>query len=149
VGFKSDTRDPAVVFHIAPPLQGSANDPRTIGATIAMYNSVGPGGELVIVGLPPVGWTATGPNSYTYKGDKTAAITGATFKTDLIAFKGGKAQWIYTLNEPSQGRVATAFIVGNTFYCADAPAKTGAKNDRVDKFVAEPNTPAPFFCVGP
>ena len=78
-----------------------------------------------------------------------------TFKPDQIAFKGGKALWSYTLNEPSQGRVAAAFIVGTTFYCSDAPAKaTGnppstASNDRVDKFVAQPNTPAPFFCVSP
>ena len=117
-------------------------------------DSVAPGGELVIVGLAAAGWSATGPNSYTYKGAVTAAITKATFKPDGISFQGGKALWNYTLNEPSQGRVAAAFIVGNVFYCSDAPAKgaatgSSAKNDRVDRFIAEPNTPAPPFCVGP
>ena len=155
VKFQSDTTGATFSFeHITPPFQGSANDPRVIGATAVMYNSVAPGGELVIVGLAAAGWSATGPNSYQYKGAATAAITKATFKPDGISFQGGKALWNYTLNEPSQGRVAAAFIVGNVFYCSDAPAKgaatgSSAKNDRVDRFIAEPNTPAPPFCVGP
>ena len=120
-----------------------------------MYNSVALGGELVIVGLPAAGWRATGPNTYRFKGGPNDAIRAATFKPDQITFKGGKALWPYTLNEPSQGRVAVAFITGNTFYCSDAPAKaTGnppstATTDRVDKFVAQPDTPAPPFCVNP
>jgi hypothetical protein len=46
-------------------------------------------------------------------------------------------------------------LVGNTVYCADAPAKSSgnppstASNDHVDKFVAQPQTPAPPFCVAP
>jgi CheY-like chemotaxis protein len=69
--------------------------------------------------------------------------------------EGSEAAWNYTLNEPSQGRVAALLFVGGTLYCADAPAKaTGeppstASNDRVDKFVAQPNTPAPPFCIAP
>ena len=57
----------------------------------------------MVVGLSPSGWTATGPNSYTYKGPAGAAITRAIFKPNLITFKGGKASWGYTLDEPSQG----------------------------------------------
>jgi hypothetical protein len=148
--FKADTKSSQHPYHIVPPVQGGPDDPRTIGATIAVYNSVGPGGELVIVGLPASGWRATGPNAYVYKGASTAAIRTATFKPDQIAFKGGKGQCNYSLNEPSQGRVATAFIVGGTFYCSDAPAKAPpAGNDRVDKFVAQPKTPAPLFCINP
>jgi hypothetical protein len=48
-------------------------------------------------------------------------------------------------------RVATVLIVDNTFYCADAPAKTSGiptDNDRIDKFVA-PKAPPPFFCPSP
>jgi hypothetical protein len=136
-------------------MQGAANDPRAVGATIAVYNSTSPGGELVPVGLPAVGWKATGPNAYSYKGASGDAITRVTFKPDLITFKGGKAAWSYTLDEPAQGRIAVALVVGNTVYCSDAAAKTSgkppstARNDRVDKFVAQPNSAAPPFCVSP
>jgi hypothetical protein len=155
VAFKAETKDATSPFRIVPPLQGSPDDPRTVGAIVAVFNSVGPGGELVPVGLPAAGWRATGPNAYKYKGASTAGIITASIKPDQITFKGGKAGWNYTLNEPSQGRVAMVFILGSTVYCSDAPAKaTGnppstASNDRVDKFVAQPNTPAPPFCVGP
>jgi hypothetical protein len=138
-----------------PPFPGDPNDPRLVGAAVAVYNSVALGGELVIVGLPKTGWTLSGANTYKYKGASTAAITRATLKQDQISFKGGKAAWGYTLNEASQGRVAAVFVVGNTYYCSDAPAKaTGnppstAGNDKVDKFVAQPNSPAPFFCLSP
>ncbi len=145
VSFASDTRGPEFLFHITPPFQGSPDDPRTAGAAVAVYNSVSLGGELVIVGLPASGWRATGPNAYKYKGASTDPIKQAVFRPDRITFKGGKAQWSYTLDEPQQGRVAAAFVVGNTFYCSDAPGKT----DRVDKFIAQPKSPAPAFCVSP
>jgi YVTN family beta-propeller protein len=145
VSFASDTRGPEFFFHITPPFQGSPDDPRQAGATVVVYNSVSIGGEIVIVGLPASGWTASGPNSYKFKGASTAAITRAQFRPDRITFKGGKAAWNYTLNEAQQGSVAAAFIVGNTFYCSDAPGKT----DRVDKFVAQPKSPAPPFCISP
>ena len=155
VAFKSDTRGPAFLYHIDPPFQGSPTDPRTVGATVVVYNSVGPGGDLAIVGLPASGWIATGPNSYKYRGPLGAPITRATLKPDQLAFKGGKAQWNYSLNEASQGRVAAAMIVSNVYYCSDAPAKVSgnppstATSDHTDKFVAEPNTAAPPFCVSP
>jgi len=155
VSFKSDTKAPEHLFKIEPPFQGSPQNPRSVGATGVVYDSVAIGGELVIVGLPAAGWTATGPNAYKYKGASTDPITRAVLKPNQISFKGGKDAWAYTLDEPSQGRVAAAMFIGNTFWCADAPAKASgnppstAKNDRVDKFVAAPNTPAPPFCVSP
>jgi YVTN family beta-propeller protein len=150
--FKSVTKGTEFFYHIDPPLLGQQGDPTQSGATIVVYNSVAFGGELRIFGLPASGWTAKAPNTYKYKGASTDAVTRVTFKPDQIAFKGGKQQWTYTLDEPSQGRVAVAFIVANTFYCSDAPAKASndpTANDRIDKFVAQPNTPAPPFCVNP
>jgi YVTN family beta-propeller protein len=152
VNFKSDTKRITSGQHIMAPTPNGPTDPRIVGAAVAVYNSVAPGGELVIVGLPAAGWTLAGTSTYKYKGASTAAITRATIKNDQIAFKGGKATWGYTLDEASQGRVAAAFVVGNTYYCSDAPAKTSGNpgsNDKQDKFVAQPNTPAPFFCVAP
>jgi YVTN family beta-propeller protein len=155
VAFKSDTKGLAAPFRIVPPAQGAPDDPRTVGAIVAVFNSVAPGGELVPVGLPAAGWRATGPNAYKYTGAATTGITSVILKPDQLAFKGGKAGWSYTLNEPSQGRVAVILLLGSTVYCSDAPAKASgrppstASNDHVDKFVAQPNTPAPPFCVGP
>ncbi len=146
VSFTSDTKR-ATSNHIVPPFQGAPGDPRLTGATVVVYNSVAIGGEIAIVGLPASGWSAIGPNAYKYKGASTAAIRQVTFKPDLISFKGGKALWNYSLNEPAQGRVAAALIVGSTFYCSDAPGKPGS--DKVDTFVAQPNSPAPPFCLSP
>ncbi len=149
VSFKSLTKG-IFPFHITPAPLGTTGDPRMTAAGIAVYNSTGPGGQLVIVGLPAGNWTASPPNTYKYKGLSTDAIWRATFKQDQIAFKGGKAAWSYTLTAPSQGRVAAAFVVGQTYYCADAPAKLPtASNDKVDKFTAQPNTPPPPFCPSP
>jgi hypothetical protein len=150
--FKSKTKGTGFLFHITPPAQGSPNDPRAVGGLIVVYNSTFLGGELAAVGLPAAGWTASGTNTYKFKGASTDAITRVVVKQDQITFKGGKASWNYSLNEASQGRVAAALIIGNMFWCSDAPAKSTpsqSANDHVDKFVAEPNTPAPSFCVSP
>jgi len=51
--------------------------------------------------------------------------------------------------------VATSLFLGNLFWCSDAPAKASGdppstlRNDQVDKFIAQPRTPAPSFCVSP
>jgi hypothetical protein len=84
------------VFHITPPFQGS----RTI------RGMDGDRSELLQV-----------------QGASTDAIRSALFRPDRISFKGGKEQWGYTLDEPQQTRVAAAFVVGNTYYCADAPGR--------------------------
>jgi len=155
VSFKSDTKRVTSGAHISPPPRNGPDDPRTAGATLAVYNSVAPGGELVPVGLPASGWSAIGSTGYRYKGGPTEAIKRVILKPDQISFSGGKAAWSYTLNEPAQGRVAAVLLVGSTVYCSDAPAKASgnppstASNDRVDRFVAQANTPAPLFCVGP
>jgi hypothetical protein len=57
-----------------------------------------------------------------------------------------RVYWSYTLNEPSQGRIAVQLKLGSaTPWCTDAPAKPSdsGKNDHVDKFTAQPKTPAP------
>jgi hypothetical protein len=148
VSFKSSTKGPGAVFRITPPEQGSSDDPTIHGASITVYNSVSPGGERVVVGLPALGWTALGPNAYQYRGAPTDPITRVTLKLNQIAFRGGRASWGYTLDEPAQGRIAAALLVGKFFWCSDAPAKS-ANDDRVDRFVAQPRTPAPASCVSP
>jgi hypothetical protein len=139
------------------PVRGSAGDPTAGGATLQVYNSNG-SGELVTVALPASGWSAVDtdqtPRGYRYKSaSTTAAITRVTLRANLIKIRGGKSDWAYTLNEPSQGRVALRLTMGNQFrWCTDAPAKMSgnpsstASNDKVDKFVGARRTPAPASC---
>jgi hypothetical protein len=48
-----------------------------------------------------------------------------------------------------------AFIIGNTFYCSDAPARTSgsppssASSDHVDKSIGAKDSPPPPFCLNP
>ena len=139
------------------PVRGSAGDPTAAGATLQVYNSTG-SGELVTVALPASGWSAMDiaptPRGYRYKSaSTTAAITRVTLRGNLIKIRGGKSSWAYTLNEPSQGRIALRLTMGNQFrWCTDAPAKMSgnppstASNDKVDKFVGARRTPAPATC---
>jgi hypothetical protein len=68
--------------------------------------------------------------------------------------KGGTGAFSYTLDEPAQGSVGVRLLLGPGGWCAEAPAKTSgtslstARNDTVDKFVAEPKSPAPATCPG-
>ena len=74
-------------------------------------------------------------------------------KADQLQIRGGKSNWAYTLDEPSQGRIAVRLTLGGgATWCSDAPAKSSgsppstASNDRVDKFTAQTRTPAPASC---
>jgi hypothetical protein len=156
VQFKSDTRFDAT--HIVPPTPGSGGDPTTGGATVRVYNSAGLASDDVSVTLPAGSrWTVLGSSSlagYRYKDpDPNAAITKVEVKPDKIFVKGGRALWTYALDEARQGRVAVRVTLGSANpWCADAPAKlsgtppSSANNDKVDKFVAQPKSPAPGSC---
>ena len=48
-------------------------------------------------------------------------------QADKIVVKGGRATFGYTLDEPSQGRVAVRVVLGgNVGWCADAPERPAA-----------------------
>ncbi len=161
IKFKSVTKhDVDVNNRIVPPGFLSAGDPTTGGsagggAVLELYNSVpGGSGERVTIPLPANGWSYLGTNGYRFRNpDSTGAITQVRIGSDKITLRGGGAQWAYTLDEPSQGRIAVRLTLGSSRgWCSDAPAKTrgtppsSANYDRVDKFIAEPKTPAPEAC---
>ena len=113
-----------------------------------------------MIALPSTGWTALGAGTvtgYLFRGtDPNGPISRITVKADSITIRGGRANWPYTLNEPSQGRVALRLKLGNgTPWCADVLAKVGGNppstvhNDTQDKFVGQPATPAPSACPVP
>jgi hypothetical protein len=144
LSFSSSTkRDPAA-NRIVPPAAGSAGDPILGGGTLVVYDSAG-SGEQVTVPLPAgPEWSTLGspsdPKGYRFRG--SGAVSSVIVKNDSIKVKGGKAGWMYTLDEPMQGRIAVRLTLGSARpWCADAPGKS----DRPGTFVAE-KTAAPSVC---
>jgi len=141
-------RDPAP-NQIVVPARGSAGDPTAGGARLAVYNAAG-SGELAEVALPASGWQALGtgspPKGYRFR-DLSGAlgVQSITLKPNKLTLKGGGAGLAYTLDEPSQGRMALRLRFGDaTPWCADLPPKPGA--DEPDGFQALPKAPAPAVC---
>ncbi|HXJ33401.1 MAG TPA: hypothetical protein VMS22_05110 [Candidatus Eisenbacteria bacterium] len=158
VTFKaSSSRLDPLALRILPPAYGSSADPSFHGARLIMYNAAGLTLDEAPVDLPAVGWTVLGSvasPTYRYR-DRTpgAPISLVTVTRDRIVVKGGAASWGYTLDEPSQGRVALRLSLGTGLrWCADAPAKTSGSpasttpNDRPNRFVAQAKSPAPSSC---
>jgi YVTN family beta-propeller protein len=149
--FKSTTKNFPVGTRILAPAFGSPDDPRNVGAAVSIYNSAGLTGDSVGYVLPAGGWSAT-KSGYKYKGASTEPIPRMTIKNDSISIKGGKDLFGYTLDENAQGGIAVEIQSGAQFWCADAPAKLSGNppvpdnNDRQDKFVGQPKTPAPASC---
>jgi hypothetical protein len=153
ITFKSSTKQSSA--HITVPAAGSDGDPTVGGALLTVYNSAGATGDVVVVSLPASGWTKVGKTTATgwkFK-DTTGPIRQVMVKADQIVVKGGKSAWTYTLDEPSQGRVAVRLRLGaDPGWCADAPAQakgtppSTAKFDRPGKFKAQPKSPAPASC---
>jgi hypothetical protein len=152
VSFRARTKTDPPANRVMPPAAGSGGDPTLHGAVVVVYNSAG-SGEQVTVTLPATGWRLLS-TGYRYTSPATTdAITRVIVKGDYLKIRGGKENWGYTLNEPSQGRMAVRLRLGtDTPWCADAPAKASgnppstAANDRVDRFVAQPKTAAPAAC---
>jgi hypothetical protein len=156
LSFRSSTKKDPSANRIVPPAFGSTGDPTLSGAILRVYNSNG-SGEEVTIDLPASGWSKTGSSGYRFKGtDPNGPVSSVQVKADLISIKAGKSNWPYTLDEPSQGRIAVRLTLGTAVdWCADAPAKasgrppTTAKNDLQDKFIAAPKAPAPLSCPPP
>jgi hypothetical protein len=148
--FRSATKNALPGNRIESPTPGSLADPTTSGGFVAVYGSGGLSSDLAFVMLDAIRWERRGTSTYVYRAPANAAITKVVVKPDALTVKGGKMQWTYTLDEPAQGRVAVQVKLGagtgGRLYCAEAPARlsgnppTTAKNDRIDKFVGEPNS---------
>ncbi len=145
--FTSSTKRDPMANRIVAPLPGSLGDPTLHGAMLHVYNSAGLTSDDVVLTLSS-GWSVIGTGGrfrgYRYRGtDPNGPVSSITVLQDHLVVKGGKGNWSYTLDEPSQGRVAIRLTLGTGgAWCADAPGAV----DRVDKFVAQRNTPAPAVC---
>jgi hypothetical protein len=146
--FKAATRNAQPFNKVESPPAGSAADPTINGAYVAVRGTGGLSSDLFFITLDASGWARSG-TTYTYKAPSTAAITKVVVKPDTLTVKGGKQLFNYSLDEPAQGRVTVEVKLGigtgGRRYCAEAPAKLSgnppstARNDRVDKFVGQPN----------
>jgi DNA-binding beta-propeller fold protein YncE len=154
--FTSNTADDSPANRIVPPAFGAPGDPTQAGATVRVYNANG-SGEQVTLSLPAHGWTTRGTNGYRFKASTPdAPIRAVLVRPDRIAIAGGRVNWPYTLNEPSQGRLAVRLRLGESVaWCAEAPARTSgtppssARHDRQDRFTAAKRAPAPALCPPP
>jgi Tol biopolymer transport system component len=139
---------------IAAPAYGSAADPTLSGATLTVYNPNS--AEQQSFALPASGWQPVGdpPGSKGYK-YKDGAQANGPCKKALI--KPGKlvkavclgAQISFTLDEPSQGRLALKLATGSAsaIQCADYLAPH-ISTDTTGLFTAK-NAPAPATCPVP
>ncbi|MFQ5665884.1 MAG: hypothetical protein ACE5I7_05565 [Candidatus Binatia bacterium] len=149
--FRVRTTQEGMEHRVVPPDRGSAGDPRENGAILTVYNSAG-SGEIVSVALPPAGWQALGresnPRGYRFRDkSRTGPVQRVVVKPDTIRIRAGKSDWLYTLDEPTQGRIAVRLRLGTAVqWCADVPPKAAPTHDRQDFFRGEPKTPAPPAC---
>ena len=154
--FKASTRKDATANRIVTPTPGGAADPMLVGASLVVQGTGGTT-DRVQLDLPALRWTligtASNPKGFKYQ-DKTPGVpvTKVTVKADLISVRGGGAAFGYSLDEAQQQRVGVRLALGETVWCADAPAKlrgnppSTARNDRPGTFSAQPKSPAPVSC---
>jgi YVTN family beta-propeller protein len=157
ITFVASTRGDAAAHRISFPIPGSPGDPTIGGATLTVYNAAGLTPDVVTVNLPASGWSpignATVPSGWRFRGDAGAAIRTVMVKGDRIVLRGGKAAWSYSLDEPSQGRVAVRLQLGSDRgWCAATAATpvgnppSTAKTDRPGLFKAPKGSDAPAGC---
>jgi hypothetical protein len=150
VKFKHRDKLAPIANQVVPPAPGSDGDPTPAGAsgggaTFTVYNSAG-SGEAFTADLPAARWGRFGPG-YIYS-DGTGTILKVYVRPYKLYVRGGGPGWGYTLDEPSQGRIAVRLRLGTGIeWCADAPPLEPASlNDRQDRFVsakAPPPSPCP------
>jgi YVTN family beta-propeller protein len=156
VVFRAATRGQPTVNRVVPPAPGSAADPTLNGGRVVVYNSAGQTPDVADLALGQANWQRLGsvaaPRGWLYR-NAGGPITKVVLRRDVIVVKGRGPLFPYTLDEPAQGRVAVSLELGlAASWCADAPAKTSgtppstAANDTVDRFLAQPNSPAPVAC---
>lgn len=138
------------------PAVGSAGDPTLFGGTLVVYNGSG-GSESFTIDLPAEKWRVEGdtstPGGYRYVFASTPPVWKVYVKGPKLSVRGGKAQWLYTLDEPSQGSIAVRLTLGTAVtYCSRAMPKvsgfppSSAASDRVNKFQAARKQLAPDDC---
>jgi hypothetical protein len=145
--FLTKTREAAPASRIVVPARGSAGDPTLHGAVLSVYDTAG-GPDAVTLALPASQWVASGTGGYKFKSASALdPIRSVLLKGDLLKITGGKANWTYTLDEPTQGSVGLRLQLANGLvWCAQAgEPPTAPTEDRLDHFIVK-RAPAPAVC---
>jgi hypothetical protein len=129
------------------------------GAVLTVYNAAGQTTDQATYVLPAAGWkplgSATAPKGWKYRGSVVGddVISSVTVKADTIRVRGDGT---YTLEEPTQGRVAVTLRLGGAqAWCAEAPAKlqgnppSTSSSDLPGRFLGEPKVAPPVSCPAP
>jgi hypothetical protein len=151
IKFRAKTRSSPTANRVVPPVRGGDGDPTLHGALLQVFNASA-GVEVAKIVLPSSGWRSLGsesaPRGFRFDdGVSDAAIRRVVVQPDTLIIEGGGSSWCYSLDEPSQGRVGMRLTLGSGIeWCAEAPAKSGERNDRVDRFMAQPKTSPPAAC---
>jgi YD repeat-containing protein len=146
-GFLAKTTEAAPANRIVLPARGSAGDPTLHGAVLSVYDTAG-GPDAVTLALPATQWVASGTSGYKFKSASPLdPIRAVQLKTDLLKITGGKANWTYTLDEPTQGSVGVRLqLETGLVWCAQGgEPPTPPTEDRVDHFIVK-RAPAPAVC---
>lgn len=150
------TRTEDAAHRVVLPLAGSDGDPTPGGATggggtLTVYNANG-GGEQVTYSLAADSWYRSPFDPirvYQYKGGGPglSPIRKIYVRPDKIYMEGKGPLLSYTLDEPSQGRIAVRLTLGSgvTFCAEGGPREPASLNDRVDTFRGV-TTSAPTVC---
>ncbi len=160
ISFTASSKNDPSANRIVPPARGGAGDPTIAGATVRVYDAAGLTQDDVTISLPASGWTPLGTGTrfrgYRFKGAGTDPIRRLTLQTDKLTFRGGKAGFGYSLDEPAQGTVAVVVRTSITdAWCAAAPAQphgsppSTAGSDHPGRFVGTPKSPPPASCPAP
>ncbi|MBY0275703.1 hypothetical protein K2Z84_10190 [Candidatus Binatia bacterium] len=155
--FRSSTSRAAAASRIVPPSPGAADDPTLAGATLYVANAAG-SGEIARIALPSSGWTAQGtasrPRGYRFTDRSPGAVVPSlTIAPDRISLRASGESFVYTLDEPQQGRIALRLDLGGASWCTEAPARaTGnppstASNDAPGRFTAQAKSSPPALCT--
>jgi len=157
LSFRSTTSRAAAANRIAPPAPGSADDPTVAGGVLYVANASG-SGEVVRVELPAAGWQAQGsparPRGFVFRDRAPGAPIGqVTVASDRITLRGNGPGWAYTLDEAQQGRIALRLELGDSAWCAEAPARAVGNppstlaNDQPGRFTGIGKAPPPAACA--
>lgn len=151
LSYEARTRPADGQHRVILPAAFGSGDPRIGGGLIHVYNSAG-SSDAVSVVLPSAGWrlmgTAQNPKRWRYRAlSSSEPIRSLTVQPDRIIFTAKGATFGYSLNEPTQGRIAVRVALGSQrAWCTDMPAKLPvARNDKPGVFVGQAAA-APVFC---
>lgn len=132
---------------------GSAGDPTVGGAVLTVYNANG-SGESFTYALPALKWHHEGSlatGRYVYSDSTSQPVYKVWVKGDKLTIRGGRGAWGYSLDEPSQGKLALTLTLdtGDTWCVEATPRSPSTTFDRRDRFQAQTNTPPPAVCPAP